>query len=219
MLCVKRTDTSDWPCTIARSAAVLGDHWNLILIREACLGTRRFDDFQAALGIGRNILTRRLNGLVDEGVMVRVEYQAHPPRHEYRLTEKGRDAYPILAAMAAWGDRWLVGPKAHRSCSITPRAATTCTPSSSAANATPRSTCARSAPHEVRARPPARCPSDGPIAKRTPSRILTRQAPGNTYAAATIRSRVATLCSLVHSLRPSVARVRGYALQSPSMER
>ena len=109
MLCVKRTDTSDWPCTIARSAAVLGDHWNLILIREACLGTRKFDDFQAALGIGRNILIRRLTGLVDEGLMRRVQYQEHPPRHEYRLTDKGRDAYPILAAMAAWGDRWLVG--------------------------------------------------------------------------------------------------------------
>ena len=108
---MKRTDTSDWPCTIARSAAVLGDHWNLILIREACLGTRRFDDFQTTLGIGRNILTRRLNALIDEGIMVRVEYQERPPRHEYRLTEKGRDAYPILAAMAAWGDRWLVGPE------------------------------------------------------------------------------------------------------------
>ena len=108
---VKRTDTSDWPCTIARSAAVLGDHWNLLLIREACLGTRRFDDFQEALGIGRNILTRRLNGLVDEGLLRRVEYQPNPPRHEYRLTEKGRDAYPILAAMAAWGDRWLTGPE------------------------------------------------------------------------------------------------------------
>ena len=75
---VKRTDTSDWPCTIARSAAVLGDHWNLLLIREACLGTRRFDDFQEALGIGRNILTRRLNGLVDEGLLRRVEYQQNP---------------------------------------------------------------------------------------------------------------------------------------------
>jgi DNA-binding HxlR family transcriptional regulator len=80
-------------------------------IREACLGTRRFDDFQAALGIGRNILTRRLNALVDDGLMRRVEYQQHPPRHEYRLTDKGRDAYPILAAMAAWGDRWLTGPE------------------------------------------------------------------------------------------------------------
>jgi len=106
---MKRTDTSEWPCTIARSAAVLGDHWNLLIIREACLGTRRFDDFQQALGIGRNILTMRLNALVDDDVLRRVEYQQHPVRYEYRLTPKGRDAYPILAAMAAWGDRWLVG--------------------------------------------------------------------------------------------------------------
>ncbi len=106
---MKRTDTSDWPCTIARSAALLGDHWNLLLIRQACLGTRRFDDFQQELGIGRNILTRRLNQLVEEDVFRRVEYSEHPPRFEYRLTAKGRDAYPILAAMAAWGDRWLVG--------------------------------------------------------------------------------------------------------------
>ena len=100
---MKRTDTSDWPCTIARSAAVLGDHWNLLLIRQACLGTRRFDDFQEALGIGRNILTTRLNGLVDAGLLRRETYQERPPRAEYRLTEQGRDAYPILAAMAALG--------------------------------------------------------------------------------------------------------------------
>ena len=106
---MKRTTTADWPCTIARSAAELGDHWNLLNIRQACLGTRRFDDFQRALGIGRNILTQRLNRLVDEGLLTRVEYQ--PSRHEYRLTQKGRDVYPILAAMAAWGDRWLTGPE------------------------------------------------------------------------------------------------------------
>ena len=108
---VKRVDTSDWPCTIARSAALLGDHWNLLLIRQACLGTRRFEEFQRELGIGRNILTQRLAGLVHEGVLRRVEYQQNPVRHEYRLTDKGRDAYPILAAMAAWGDRWLTGPE------------------------------------------------------------------------------------------------------------
>jgi DNA-binding HxlR family transcriptional regulator len=76
---VKRTDTSEWPCTIARSAAVLGDHWNLLLIRQACLGTRRFDDFQQALGIGRNILATRLNRLVDEGLLRRVAYQESRP--------------------------------------------------------------------------------------------------------------------------------------------
>jgi DNA-binding HxlR family transcriptional regulator len=106
---VKRTDTSAWPCTIARSVNVLGDHWNLLIIRQACLGTRRFDDFQAALGTGRNILSQRLTLLVDEGLLTRVPYQDNPPRHEYRLTPKGREVYPILAAMAAWGDRWLTG--------------------------------------------------------------------------------------------------------------
>ena len=112
MLCqVKRVDTSDWPCTIARSAALLGDHWNLLIVREACLGTRRFDDFQRTLGIGRNMLTIRLNLLVDEGVMQRAEYQASPQRFEYRLTQQGREVFPILAAMAAWGDRWLTGPE------------------------------------------------------------------------------------------------------------
>lgn len=108
---MKRTDTSGWPCTVARSAAILGDHWNLLLIRQACLGTRRFDDFQQALGIGRNILTNRLNRLVDEGLFQRVLYQETPARFEYRLTDKGREVYPILAAMAAWGDLWLTGPE------------------------------------------------------------------------------------------------------------
>lgn len=108
---MKRTDTSTWPCTIARAADVLGDHWNLLLVRQACLGSRRFEDFQRALGIGRNILTQRLSGLVDEGLLSRVEYQPNPPRYEYRLTEKGRDVFPILAALAAWGERWLTGPE------------------------------------------------------------------------------------------------------------
>jgi len=108
---VKRVDTSDWPCTIARSAALLGDHWNLLLVRQACLGTRRFDEFQAELGIGRNILTTRLNQLVDAGVLQRVEYQESPQRFEYRLTQQGREVWPILAAMATWGERWLSGPE------------------------------------------------------------------------------------------------------------
>jgi DNA-binding HxlR family transcriptional regulator len=108
---VKRTDTSRWPCTIARSADILGDHWNLLIIRQACLGVRRFDDFQSTLGIGRNILSQRLSRLVDQGLLTRHEYQARPPRHAYTLTDQGREVYPILAAMAAWGDRWLTGPE------------------------------------------------------------------------------------------------------------
>ena len=102
----QRTDTSTWPCPIARAVDVLGDGWTLLIVREACLGRRRFDDFQQALGIGRNILARRLQQLVDDDLLTKVPYSEHPPRHEYRLTPKGRDVYPILAAMAAWNDRW-----------------------------------------------------------------------------------------------------------------
>jgi hypothetical protein len=75
---VRRTDTSEWPCNIARSAHVLGDHWNILLIRQACLGMRRYEDLQRALGIGRNMLTLRLTSLVDEGILERVVYQREP---------------------------------------------------------------------------------------------------------------------------------------------
>jgi len=108
---VSRTDTSSWPCTIARAADVLGDGWILLVMRQACLGTRRFEDFQRELGIGRSILTTKLNRLVADQMLRRVEYQQRPVRHEYRLTDKGRDVYPILAAMASWGERWLTGPE------------------------------------------------------------------------------------------------------------
>jgi DNA-binding HxlR family transcriptional regulator len=104
-----RTSTAGWPCTIARAVDLIGEGWTLLVIRQACLGTRRFDDFQRALGIGRNILTLRLQRLVDEGLLTRVAYQDRPVRHEYRLTDKGRDVFPILTAMAAYGDKWLVG--------------------------------------------------------------------------------------------------------------
>ena len=129
---MRRTDTSAWPCNIARGANVLADLWNVLVIRQACLGTRRFEDFQRSLGIGRNILTVRLNGLVDDGLLERVEYQRHPSRHEYRLTDKGRDAYTVLAAMATWAERWLAGPEGtpvvlhHETCDHDMHAVVTC---------------------------------------------------------------------------------------------
>lgn len=129
---MKRTDTSDWPCTIARSAAVLGDHWNLLIVRQACLGTRRFEDFQHVLGIGRNILSGRLTALVEHGLLHTVEYQAKPRRVEYRLTEMGREVFPILVAMATWGERWLSGPEGtplvlhHKSCNHDMQAVVVC---------------------------------------------------------------------------------------------
>jgi DNA-binding HxlR family transcriptional regulator len=106
---VKRTPFSDWPCSIARTVDLVGDWWTPLVLREAFLGVRRFDDFQRSLGIGRNILTQRLHRLVEEGMLERRPYQERPLRHEYVLTEKGRDFYPVLASMMRWGDRWLAG--------------------------------------------------------------------------------------------------------------
>jgi DNA-binding HxlR family transcriptional regulator len=119
---MKRTEFASWPCSIARSVDLLGDWWTPLVLREAFLGVRRFDDMQRELGIGRNVLTQRLKRLVDEGMLDRVLYQEKPDRHEYVLTDKGRDFYPVLAAMIAWGDRWLSGEEGppivlrHKAC-------------------------------------------------------------------------------------------------------
>lgn len=106
---MKRTPFGDWPCSVARTVDILGDWWTPLVLREAYVGTRRFDAFQRNLGISRNILTQRLNRMVDEGVLTRRPYQERPLRHEYVLTDKGRDLFPVIAAMKTWGDRWLAG--------------------------------------------------------------------------------------------------------------
>jgi DNA-binding HxlR family transcriptional regulator len=106
---VKRTPFADWPCSVARTVDLVGDWWTPLVLRECCYGVRRFDDFQRNLGIGRNILTQRLNRLVDEGLLERRRYHDHPVRHEYVLTEMGREFFPVIAAMTRWGDRWLGG--------------------------------------------------------------------------------------------------------------
>jgi DNA-binding HxlR family transcriptional regulator len=119
---MKRTPFADWPCSVARTVDLLGDWWTPLVLRDAFFGIKRFEDFQRDLGIGRNVLTQRLNRLVDEGLFERVPYQEHPPRHEYVLTDKGRDFMPVLMAMSAWGDRWLSGPEGppvlfrHKAC-------------------------------------------------------------------------------------------------------
>ncbi|HYZ52312.1 MAG TPA: helix-turn-helix domain-containing protein [Streptosporangiaceae bacterium] len=108
---MKRTPFSSWPCSVARTIDVVGDWWTPLVLREAYFGTRRFDDFERILGIGRNVLTQRLNRLVAEELLRRVPYQERPLRHEYVLTEKGRDFFPVLAAISRWGDRWLAAPE------------------------------------------------------------------------------------------------------------
>lgn len=106
---MRRTSFSGWPCSVARTVDLLGDWWTPLVLREAFYGVRRFDQFQAGLGIARNTLAERLARLVDEGLLRKEPYQRDPVRYEYLLTDKGDDFYPVLAAMAAWGDRWLDG--------------------------------------------------------------------------------------------------------------
>ncbi len=94
------------PCPIGRAADVLGDRWTLLILRDATLGTTRFDDFKSGLGIADNILSARLGRLVDAGLMARVPYRDNGrSRLEYRLTSAGADVLPLLHALAAWGQR------------------------------------------------------------------------------------------------------------------
>ena len=96
-------------CSVAGTLSVVGEKWSLLVLREAFLGVRRFADFQRVLGAPRAVLTDRLNTLVEQGVLRRVPYQAEGERqrHEYRLTQKGIDLYPVLVALMRWGDQYL----------------------------------------------------------------------------------------------------------------
>ena len=94
-------------CSIARALEVVGERWTLLIVRDAFLGLRRFDEFQESLGIARNVLADRLNRLVEEGILERARYSERPERHEYRLTAKGRELIIALTALRQWGDTYL----------------------------------------------------------------------------------------------------------------
>src|SRR3546814_3325799 len=104
---MRRTRFDDWDCSVARTVDILGDWWTPMIIRSAFVGARRFEQFSESLGIPRNVLTERLNRLVDEGIMKKVEYQERPVRHEYRLTEKGVGLFPVIVSLMEWGNDWL----------------------------------------------------------------------------------------------------------------
>ncbi len=93
-------------CAVANTVDLLGDRWTLLILRDAFFGVRRFDDFQADLGIARNVLSDRLQMLVSQGFFKTVQYQEKPTRFEYRLTDKGRDLLPVLLALWRFGDTW-----------------------------------------------------------------------------------------------------------------
>ena len=118
-------------CSVAQCLEVVGEWWTMLIVRDAFLGVRRFDQFQERLGISRNVLNQRLNHLVDAGVLDKVPYSERPPRHEYRLTNKGRDLWPVLTAMRQWGDKHAApdGPPVrivHKGCGRASQAVLTC---------------------------------------------------------------------------------------------
>ena len=94
---------------MARALELIGERWTLLIVRDALLGTTRFDGFLASLGLARNVLTDRLTGLVEHGVFVRVPYRQRPLRHEYQLTRMGRDLVGVVIPLMEWGDRYLAG--------------------------------------------------------------------------------------------------------------
>jgi DNA-binding HxlR family transcriptional regulator len=104
---MRRTRFDDWPCPIARATDLVGDWWTPIILRNAIAGQRRFDQFQESLGVPRAILSRRLNRLVDEGLLRKERYEERPPRYEYLLTDKGRAFWDVLAALWRFGEDWM----------------------------------------------------------------------------------------------------------------
>lgn len=105
----KRFDDSK--CSVARALNEVGDWWSLLIVLHAMYGTRRFVDFQQQLGIAKNILCDRLAKLVDNDVLRKVDVGEHGSRFEYRLTEKGRDLFPVVVALRQWGDKWNPTPE------------------------------------------------------------------------------------------------------------
>ncbi|MBM7808827.1 DNA-binding HxlR family transcriptional regulator [Geodermatophilus bullaregiensis] len=145
-------------CSVGGTLAVVGEKWSLLVLREAFLGVRRFADLQRALGAPRAVLTDRLASLVASGLLVRVPYrpEGERQRHEYRLTDKGRDLYPALVALMQWGDRWLTDDGAaplelaHRDCGEPVSLALRCAAGHDVAG-----------PREVRATPAGRAAGTG----------------------------------------------------------
>jgi DNA-binding HxlR family transcriptional regulator len=107
---VRLTSLAGWNCSIARTLDVVGEWWTLLILRDAFRGVRRFDDFQGNLGLARSVLTARLAKLTEHRVLERHEYSSHPPRYEYRLTDKGLALFPVIAALIRWGDEWAPTP-------------------------------------------------------------------------------------------------------------
>ena len=120
------------PCSVARTLALVGERWSLLILRNVFYGIRRFEPLRASLGISRKVLSQRLATLAAGGVIERRGYQDRPPRHEYRLTPAGVDLFPVMMALAHWGDRWRASADGapvefvHARCGLAARAQLVC---------------------------------------------------------------------------------------------
>ena len=111
-------------CAIGAAVGIIGERQTFLVLREAFNGVRRFDDMRRRTGLPRQVLSDRLARLLHEDLLRKVPYQdaGQRTRHEYRLTGKGLDLYPVLVALMAWGDQYAVGPEGplatlrHRDC-------------------------------------------------------------------------------------------------------
>ncbi len=114
----------DYPtqyCPVASTLEIIGERWTILILRDIFLGIRRFEDLQRNLGVARNILQARLERLLEFGILVKRPYQERPLRHEYRLTAKGADLWPVLVALLQWGDQHALSGERpiilqHRGC-------------------------------------------------------------------------------------------------------
>jgi DNA-binding HxlR family transcriptional regulator len=118
---VERKSFATMHCSIAQTLEVIGEWWTMLIVRDVFLGVTRFDQLQERLGISRNVLNQRLAHLIEHGVLEKVAYSERPLRHDYQLTDKGRDLFPVLTAMRQWGDTYAAPDGAplrlrHKAC-------------------------------------------------------------------------------------------------------
>ncbi|MEN9506301.1 MAG: hypothetical protein RI958_2227 [Actinomycetota bacterium] len=106
---MRKASFADMHCSVAQSLEIIGEWWTLLILRDSFLGIRRFDDFVERLGISRNVLTTRLDTLVEAGILERRPYDDARSRYDYLLTDKGRALWPVMTALRQWGDEWIFG--------------------------------------------------------------------------------------------------------------
>jgi DNA-binding HxlR family transcriptional regulator len=138
-------------CPIALSLDRVGEGWTIMILRDAACGLTRFDQFQKSLGIAPNILSRRLRGLIEAGLLEKSRYSQHPPRDAYLLTERGRDFRPVLWALLAWGNKHFL-PKGHAVVLVDHTTGEPVDPTATDQNTSPVKAVFRSVPHNTQAR-------------------------------------------------------------------